>query len=338
MSTGSRLDSASVVQTYGVARSRSRTATNMAATSASDASARAQPAATGGPPPRDLDATFSNDEAPGVDWGWTGASDTSGTSRSCRRRYVETDTTYTTAIVTTYRLGSSESTRQRSTSWATPVTIATRRRRRRRDVSGNYDPRRAAAAVGTGVDTTTRHLERLHRGARDGQHDHRRLRLHDPGRRLRPQHQPDSRPTTRRAGGRCGRTVDLAPPARDGDAAPAWRARPARRRRGACRRGPAANMQTYVNALDPTGSTYHDIGMIWGARMISNGGIFADSPDTFNGMPVAAPHHLHDRRPDGHRPRHLRLPTASSRTTSASAACRARRRPSSTAATCSASG
>ena len=27
--------------------------------------------------------------------------------------------------------------------------------------------------------------------------------------------------------------------------------------------------------------------MIWGARMLSSGGIFADSPDTFNGMPVS---------------------------------------------------
>ncbi len=46
-------------------------------------------------------------------------------------------------------------------------------------------------------------------------------------------------------------------------------------------------MQSYVNSLLPTGNTYHDTGMIWGARMISNAGIFADSPDLFNGMPVA---------------------------------------------------
>jgi hypothetical protein len=46
-------------------------------------------------------------------------------------------------------------------------------------------------------------------------------------------------------------------------------------------------MQSFANSLIATGSTYHDIGMIWGARMLSSGGIFADSPDTFNGMPVA---------------------------------------------------
>ena len=47
-----------------------------------------------------------------------------------------------------------------------------------------------------------------------------------------------------------------------------------------------AQLVTYVNSLQPTGNTYHDIGMIWGARLISNGGIFADSTDTYNGMPV----------------------------------------------------
>lgn len=48
------------------------------------------------------------------------------------------------------------------------------------------------------------------------------------------------------------------------------------------------NMQTYVDALEAIGGTYHDIGMIWGARFISAGGVFGtDNPDTFNGMPVA---------------------------------------------------
>jgi len=46
-------------------------------------------------------------------------------------------------------------------------------------------------------------------------------------------------------------------------------------------------MQSYVNSLQPGGNTYHDIGMIWGARLISNGGIFADSTDSYNGMPVS---------------------------------------------------
>jgi hypothetical protein len=48
-----------------------------------------------------------------------------------------------------------------------------------------------------------------------------------------------------------------------------------------------ASIQTYVNGLRAEGATYHDIGMIWGARMLSPAGIFADSPTTFAGMPVA---------------------------------------------------
>lgn len=45
------------------------------------------------------------------------------------------------------------------------------------------------------------------------------------------------------------------------------------------------NMQSYVNTLDPTGSTYHDVGMIWGARMLSTTGVFGDGCENFNGMP-----------------------------------------------------
>jgi hypothetical protein len=47
-----------------------------------------------------------------------------------------------------------------------------------------------------------------------------------------------------------------------------------------------ANLVTYVNGLNPTGNTYHDTGMIWGTRLMSNTGPFPDSPDTFASMPV----------------------------------------------------
>jgi Flp pilus assembly protein TadG len=46
-----------------------------------------------------------------------------------------------------------------------------------------------------------------------------------------------------------------------------------------------SNMQSYVNSLTAVGSTYHDVGMIWGARMLSTGGVFADGCETFNAMP-----------------------------------------------------
>lgn len=47
-----------------------------------------------------------------------------------------------------------------------------------------------------------------------------------------------------------------------------------------------SDLLTYLNSLSPDGGTYHDIGMIWGARMISSGGVFGDSPTTYNNMPT----------------------------------------------------
>jgi len=47
-------------------------------------------------------------------------------------------------------------------------------------------------------------------------------------------------------------------------------------------------LQTYVNNLRALGATYHDIGMIWGARLISPNGIFADDNNNPpNGDPIA---------------------------------------------------
>lgn len=48
-----------------------------------------------------------------------------------------------------------------------------------------------------------------------------------------------------------------------------------------------ADLLSYVNGLQAVGGTYHDIGMIWGARLISTGGIFADGCETYNGMPCS---------------------------------------------------
>jgi hypothetical protein len=47
-------------------------------------------------------------------------------------------------------------------------------------------------------------------------------------------------------------------------------------------------LNTYLNSLVANGNTYHDIGMIWGARFVSGSGIFStDNPSTYNNMPVA---------------------------------------------------
>lgn len=46
----------------------------------------------------------------------------------------------------------------------------------------------------------------------------------------------------------------------------------------------AASFEAYVNSLTPSGNTYHDIGLIWGARLISPTGLFAsDNALTPNG-------------------------------------------------------
>lgn len=48
-----------------------------------------------------------------------------------------------------------------------------------------------------------------------------------------------------------------------------------------------ATFNTYIQALYPNGNTYHDFGMVWGARLISPTGIFAsDNATAPNGRPI----------------------------------------------------
>ena len=328
------------------ARSRSPTATNMAATSASPASRRARPPAAGRRRRRPGRATFSNNESAGVDWGWSGRPTRSGTNRTlpaplCRDRHAPTTVA---AIATRRPAGSTQresidvsqyktghAVDQRS---ATPTddgdvptaggSYDTRRARRRRRPASTRPP-----SPGTAASRSARRVNTITRAS--GLHDPERTPTTSTSTCIPNNDDTRWRPMCPQLSYRRTAGIDHGAPARR------WQRAPARPRRGGCRPGPAATCRPTSTRCTPTGNTYHDIGMIWGARMISNGGIFADSPDTFNGMPVVAPHHLHDRRPDGHRQRHLRAATASSRTTSGSAACRARPRPSSTAATCSAS-
>lgn len=45
----------------------------------------------------------------------------------------------------------------------------------------------------------------------------------------------------------------------------------------------AADLSVYLAALTPTGQTYHDIGMIWGGRLMSPNGLFAAENADING-------------------------------------------------------
>ena len=253
------------------------------------------PSATngGGPPPATTwTRTYSNNESSGVDWGWSGASDTSGTSRSCRRRYVQTDTNYPTPPrygwtqtiydeevidVSSFKLGNAVTYMSRGTDlgFANGGTVPE---------PGQYD---GFDLVVGAEDMTTTPVTwngcieergtvddiRYSSGtsAPDGAHD---LDIN-----LIPDEDDDAtrwRPMIPQlywrsnGGGSYSQMSSTACPA-------------ASKRLQAWSR---TAMESYINGLQPTGNTYHDIGMIWGARLISSAGIFADSADTFNGMPV----------------------------------------------------
>lgn len=253
------------------------------------------PSATagGGPAPSPTwSRSFSNDESSGADWGWSGASDTSGTNRSCRRRYVEIDTTYQTVIHWestgwTYR---QESVDVSDYKMGTPVTMATSGNGES-PISGTFDPLEVAEnATGTSTtsvswngcieerQTSTPTLITATTPANlaipSTAYDLDINRIpNDAATRWRPQFpQLAYYRSAGSSSASSGTSVS-------GAACPAAAVRLTAWTRG--------NMQSYVNALTPTGSTYHDIGMLWGARLISSGGIFADSPDNFNAMPVA---------------------------------------------------
>jgi Flp pilus assembly protein TadG len=253
------------------------------------------PSATtgGGPPPTATwSRTFSNNESTGVDWGWSGASDTSGTNRSCRRRYVETDTTYVVSgyhyersgysyspedlDVSQYKLGN-------AVSYATSIPRYDDTTPAQAPNGGDWDMMEAAANA-TGVSTASvtwngciqerKTVSTITASSgyvipADAYDLNINLIPYDDDTRWRPMfpqlyYRSDSHNNVGLSGAPC-------PAATRG--LQAWT---------------RTDLLNYVNALTPTGNTYHDIGMIWGARLLSNQGIFAaDNPDTFNGMPVS---------------------------------------------------
>ena len=263
-----------ITETYSSSLSESQC--NQYAVNRSYPTLNGQPAPTGGPPPNPVtQITYSF-----RDWGAT--NDTSGTSRTCRRyrRTVVTQSGYQNsgwsyvqdAIDTSqYKLGM-------------PVNIA--------DDDGDdggltatqglYDLREAAAQA-VGVDTTTvtwngcieeRSTTSTITGSSSNQIPNDAFDLdvnripNNNATRWRPMW---PQVTWRRNGWSVSSMSGAVCPAE------------ARRLQAWTR----SALQSYIDDLDPGGSTYHDLGMIWGARMISNSGIFADSPDTFANMPVA---------------------------------------------------
>ena len=69
------------------------------------------------------------------------------------------------------------------------------------------------------------------------------------------------------------------------EARPGWVCPPAARRLAEMTRN---DLQSYVNGLTANGNTYHDIGMLWGARFISPRGLFAaDNTSAPNGDAIS---------------------------------------------------
>ena len=264
------------------------------------------PSATtgGGPAPAATwTREFSNDEAPGVDWGYPDAPDTGGTSRSCRRRYVETDTTYVTRYRYTSESYLSENfdvsgLKDRGSS----ILIATNNGGSMATAS-NYDRVETAAGAtneGNGVTAITT------------------TSISWPG--CIEERETDDGITASGTGltipaGALDLNINLIPTADNPDSqwrpflpqltyrrtagsttatSGTWMASSGEAVFAACpveakrlQAWTADTLDAYIGTLVPDGATYHDIGMIWGARFISPSGVFADSPATFNNVQVS---------------------------------------------------
>ena len=237
-----------------------------------------QPAATGGPAPAPVTTVVYSRR----DWGATG--DTSGTSRTCRR-YRTTTVTQTGWFASRW-FWRQESVDTSGYKMGTPVVIGARNSTSDNEdngassVSGEWDPVQLGQRVNGAFTTTVtwngciteRETTSVITGSSSNVVPNNAFDLdinripNNENTRWRPQWP----------------NVYFAPNSNATVSTPACPA-PARRLQAWTRTA----LETYINGLDPGGNTYHDTGMIWGARMISSGGIFADSPDTFASMPVA---------------------------------------------------
>ncbi len=247
----------------------------------------------GGPAPAATTVTsYSYTQSTG--WGWPGAPDTSGTNRSCRRSKTVTTTTYTVRYGFTswrYIQSSFDTTQLRggSTTIAsnTAGTVAT---------AGNYYNERAMATQVSGVGTTSVTWNGCieERDTTNSINTSTDLTVPTAAYDLNINFIPNSEETRWRPhwprvlykrNTSASSTTNSGEVTYMGSVGGNEVACPTQARR--LQAWTQANMQTYVNGLTPVGYTYHDIGMIWGARLLSNGGIFAaDNPDTFNAMPV----------------------------------------------------
>jgi len=256
-------------------------------------SAGPNPVTAGTAPSPTTSTLYSNNSASGVDWGWSGATDTSGTTQSCRRRYTVTTTTYTTRYAFTswsygnYDYDTSDFLQGNTVRLQSGSTIPTTARV---NTSGSYTPQQLADMQDAG---TASGMTIIDASPWDGCIIERVTG-------------PDD--------------VDTAPTSDDDTKwAPAWPqvtfnssgSQPSGQNYNfgySCPKGgqrlntiTSANLTSvgqYVNVLNGVqttspmdfvahGLTYHDFGMMWGVRLMSTSGMFAsDHGAAPNGKPV----------------------------------------------------
>ena len=261
------------------------------------------PTTTGGPAPTPTVTTsfpsdgYASQGGSYGEWGWSGAPDTSGTTESCRRKRTDTTTTYDYRYTNDTFIQSTYDTSQFKL--GNPVTIANPANSGYSTdyngtvpTSGSYNLQELAT-TGTGVTTTSATWNGCieERDTTSSITSTSGYTIPSNAYDLNINLIPSSNATRwrpmwpnvvyTRTAGSTSATYGSSMYAQNSSyyACPAAAVRLTAWTRTA--------MQNYVNALNPIGGTYHDIGMIWGTRMLSSGGIFADSPDNYNGMPVS---------------------------------------------------
>ena len=233
-----------------------------------------------GAPPTEVIITFSNDASAGIDWGYPGSSQTTGTERSCRRHRVR-QTRTTTAGTGGYRFTNwtyrSDSYDVSTYKTGADVSFATNAPTGTVPTSGSYDLMQLAAIGSAGTTNTTLNwsthgkcieerdtvTQATYATVPSGAYD---LEI-------------DTLPTTNATKWRPA-FVDLiydrtnqSAETTTNDYSTQYGGCPAAASKLAVMT--QAQVQTYVDGLYPEGNTYHDLGMIWGARFISPTGIFA---------------------------------------------------------------
>jgi Flp pilus assembly protein TadG len=258
------------------------------------------PVVSGGPiPAPTTDKTYyNNTDDAGVDWGWSGAPDTSGNNKSCRRYYTTTTSTYTARYAFTnwtYREETYDTSSYKTGGSVTLAlgkdgTVAT---------SGSYNAQQLAAlTVGTtgrmGVTTTTSSWSAQCIEERDTVSNATFSSIPSTAYDLDIDLVPSSDATRWRpvwsailfdrntSGTSTAAENTSTTRSSESHACPKAASKLAVRTHD--------DVYNYVNASDfkAISNTYHDIGLIWGARLISETGIFGSENNSApNGKPIS---------------------------------------------------